>query len=234
MGIAESTSLPAEFLEPTPRIYLNGNFFKDILTVQEPRDIDAERAFLDSINHLDYVLFQRDWDSLHHGDLDLAITAKHWSELISILANFSQQYNFPIVKVYEIERAVVCVILLSDKGWLHLDIAITPHILELFSVDIAQAIKTKETINRVHVITETHAEMYAAAKKRYKHSSSRKLVRKLGNMPVISRRIADHLLHVRGAWLYVPYIVDENILRSTAVQEHAAAYLNSTMRNRYR
>ena len=198
------------------------------------RDIDVEREFLNSISHLDYALLQRDWESPSHGDLDLAITSTHWPLFIETLLDFTEKRSLPIVKVYEIEYAVICFIILTDKGTLHLDVAITPYITTLFTVDLLIAIKNRETIDNIHMITQKHTDLYCTEKKRWKNSPARRIIKKIRNSLIILRRLKNNVITIRGAILYIPYINDVQILRSTSIHEHCIGQIKNYMLSRYK
>jgi len=153
---------------------------------------------------------------------------------VETLLNFTKKHSLPIVKTYEIEHAVICFIVLTDKGAMHLDVAITPYVTTLFTVDLLTTIKERETTDNIHILTQQSTNKYCADKKRYKKSWLRKLLRKLGNSMTIIRRLKNNTIITNGALIYIPFVNDVKILSSTTIQKHCARQIKNYLLSRYK
>ncbi len=142
------------------------------------RNVAIEREFLLGICDLDYFLLQRDWESASHGDLDLVISSAHWARLITAITDFSMKNGIPIVKAYEIEYGVVCIILLLDDACIHLDVAIIPYRANMFDVNLVGALRDREVVEGIYIVDEDSEKAYKAAKKFYKQSVMAKIKQK--------------------------------------------------------
>jgi hypothetical protein len=198
------------------------------------RNVAIEREFLLGICDLGYFLLQRDWESASHGDLDLVIPSAHWSRLITAITDFSMKNKIPIVKAYEIEYGVVCIILLLDDACIHLDVAITPYRANMFGVDLVGALRDREVVEGVYIVDEVSEKAYKAAKKFYKQSVMAKIKQKFLNGPVLLDRFYKTSLYARGVIIHVPYILDESLLRSKIVIDATKEYLLNDLLPKYR
>lgn len=197
------------------------------------RDVEIEREFLLGISSLNYALLQRDWTSEGHGDVDLVVTSVDWPKLISAISEFSMAHGMPIVKVYEIEHAVACIILLMEKACVHLDICISPCKNEIFGVSLMDVLENRELIDGIYVVDSNRETAYKNAKKSYKRRPLAKLEKKIMNMAVILRRLRKTTLITRGAIIHIPYLLDVSLLRSKAVIDASQRYLMEELMPKY-
>jgi hypothetical protein len=197
------------------------------------RDPVAEKDFLASIRQLDFLLLQRDWRSVKHGDLDILLSGLHWSQFIDYVLDFSAEKNYPIAKAYEIEEGIVCMILITSQGRIHLDVALSTPEMCVFGVDTENALRRRDLLHSIPVAHPQDSLMYHKNKIKYKSSLARRAVKKILNMRVILRRIANGIIFVHGGIFYIPFVRDFEILRSRVVVAHNEAYLQGTLRSRY-
>lgn len=202
------------------------------VTLQQ-RDIEAERQLLTALDSIDYLIWHRDWDSRSHGDLDIVIHGRHWRRFLETIVQLASTYDWIVVKAYEIERAIISIVLLTPKATLFLDVSITPYRPKLFGVQLEDALRARDMIDGVYVATEEHAVTYCEEKHRFKSSTVARYKRKLGNLRVVMERIYRTTVFVRGAALYVPYVTDIQLLRSPAVQIAAKRYLTNDLLRKY-
>lgn len=189
------------------------------------RDIEQERLFLSTLTDIHYALLQRDWCSMKHGDLDMVVDQSDWPKFAEATAKFASSQNMPIVKVYEIERYVICIILLSEKACLHLDVCLTPARVDMFGINLHDSISKRELFNDVYVISESNEATYKRMKRLYKKSRFSKFMKRIENIPVYIRRIKNTVLLIPGAVVYVPFVTNPDILRSDIVVSAMQKYL---------
>jgi hypothetical protein len=197
------------------------------------RDITAETDLLSRLGDYDYLMLQRDWNSERHGDLDIVVSARHWPGLVATVLGFSETMRFPVVKAYEIEHAVVCIILLTADARIHMDVCITPPRKTLFGVELEDALVRREKIQGVYVAGAEDAKTYAECKRRYKSSPLRKIARKLINIPTLARRAFHATLLMHGALVYTPFVLEPALLRSTPVRTKTLNYLKTVLLPKY-
>jgi len=197
------------------------------------RDVEAERSFLLGISSLNYTLLQRDWLSGSHGDLDLVIPSEEWPRLVDAVIAYSEANDIPIVKVYEIEHAVVCVTFLLENSYIHLDICIVPCRRRIFGVRLSSCLQSRELVDGIYVADKKHADIYKKVKRLYKKFPLAMTLRKIRNSAVIARRLFKTTLFVRGAMVYIPYVHDGSLLRSKAVVDTARRYLLEELLPKY-
>ncbi|HEC05351.1 MAG TPA: hypothetical protein ENJ12_00735 [Thiolapillus brandeum] len=200
------------------------------------RDLAAEAALLQTFTQhgIDYAMLQRDWRDDSHGDLDIIVRQEHWPLLVERVAGFSHENGIPVVKAYEIERGVVCVVMLTQKEAIFLDTVIAGASGTIYGVDPVHALQNADRATDIPVISEEEFLRYRQQKKIFKASTRRKLLKKMANLPIILRRLIECTTLARGALLYVPYLLDTDILRSEAVSGFSHGYLTHTLRHRYR
>ena len=199
------------------------------------RDHEAENNILTLIceTGINVAILQTDWANSTHGDLDLVVDSNDWARLIDILLDFSISRDYPVVKAYEIEHAVICIVMLTNNGTIFLDIAIAGARKSLFGLDTLDALHGAKLHEGIRIVTDHDYEIYKFNKHRFKRSGWRKLTRKIRNMPIIVRRILECSIFIRGAAIYIPYVLDTVILRSEPVSQHSRKYLTSKLRNKY-
>ena len=199
------------------------------------RDQEAENTLLTLIGKtgINYAVLQTDWSDSGHGDVDLVVDSSDWARLTDILLDFSATRDCPVVKAYEIEHGVICVVMLTDNGTVFLDIAIAGARKSLFGLDTHAALRGARLHSGVRVVTDLDYEIYKSIKQRFKSSIWRRLTRKIRNIPLIIRRIIECSIVIRGAAIYIPYVLDTVILRSEPVTRHSRKYLASRLRNKY-
>lgn len=198
-----------------------------------PRDQASETALLVNLQTLNYALLQHDWDSEKHGDLDIVLDRKDWGQFLDILLAFSKKNSFPVVKAYEIEHGLVCFVLLTREGALFLDVAIAGARAESFGVTLHHALAKRQRIHVAFVVDKTDEQTYAQGKLAVKRSVLHRVFNKVRNLPVIVRRVYSCTLLCRGCLLYIPYLTQEDLLRTSAVVQKTATYIESTLRKRY-
>lgn len=197
------------------------------------RDRATEVQLLSLLLGINYVLLQRDWNAPRHGDLDLAVDAADWPRLVRVIVSFCEQNDICIVKTYEIERAVICVVLVTKHGYVQLDITITPHRREVFGIDLLEALESRELAVEAYVLAPKLAEIYHENTRRYKSSRLRLLARRIINGPILIRRILETTLIRRGTIIYTPYLQELSLLRSLCVTTWATDYLQTSLLRRY-
>lgn len=197
------------------------------------RDRESEDALLLEMRHLRYALLQQDWDSQKHGDLDMVLDRKDWLQFVEIIHQFSERSSFPIVKAYEIERGLVCLVLLTPSGTIFLDVAIAGACGESFGVNLFRALENRKMQRDVFVVEKSDEQTYAHGKLAVKRSRMRRIVNKIRNLPVIIRRIRSCTMICRGCLLYIPYITQTDMLRVTAVIQKTSSYLHGYLSSRY-
>ena len=197
------------------------------------RNVDVERKFLLSLNDLDYSLLQRDWNSGSHGDLDMVVSSKDWTRLVKAITDFSGANNMPVVKVYEIEHATVCIILLASTYCIHLDVCICPYRKSVFDVDLETVIQSRELKEGIYILRKDLEDHYKTVKKEYKKSPLAKMLNKMRNSTVLARRLLKTSICIRGALIHIPYVHDTAVLRSIAVTQSARNYLTGELIKKY-
>lgn len=197
------------------------------------RDLVAEKAFLDSIRHLDWLLLQRDWQNAKHGDLDILLSARHWSQFIDRVVEFCSENDYPLAKAYEIEDAVVCAIVMTPRGRVHLDVALSRPRTRFFGIDTQNTLRRRDLSGSFPIAHKDDAVIYMNNKLKYKRSTARNFLKRISNISVILRRVANGVLFVNGGFIYIPFISDRDILRCHAVVTHNRAYLQGALRERY-
>ena len=143
------------------------------------RDYNAELSILTSLseNLVDYVALQPDWRSETHGDLDLLVSQEHWSRMLDVLRECIQTLNASLVKTYEIERGIICIVVLTNKGTVFLDIAITGHCRRLFGLNPTKVLKNKINDSLIPIICHDDYRIYKTTKHSFKKSNMKKLFR---------------------------------------------------------
>lgn len=199
------------------------------------RDHASERLLLDrfSIDQIEFAMLQRDWEDASHGDLDIIVNQNDWPKLVHSLIDFCAEKAFAIVKAYEIEAGIICIVILTDNGAVFLDAAITRACRRIFGITPKDALARAETHHGLKVLREEDYSHYKSCKREFKSSMPRKWLRKLTNSLVITRRLIECTTCDRGALLYIPYLLDTDILRSNAVTKKTLPYLATTLRARY-
>jgi hypothetical protein len=197
------------------------------------RDLGAEAAFLTSIRDLDFLLLQRDWEDEAHGDLDLLLQGRQWSPFIDRVIEFSNANRYPLAKAYEIESGVICLVLLTPTGRIHLDIALSAPTKLCFGVDTERALQRRDLSDPYPLAHPDDADAYSRTKRAYKTSALQKLRKKTLNIMTILTRACEGTIFTQGRVLYVPYVMDRDILESSAVTTHNLTYLRGTLRKRY-
>lgn len=197
------------------------------------RDRDTETLLLSNLNGINYVLLQRDWNAPQHGDLDMVVHAADWPRLVRAIGVFCERNDIHLVKAYEIERAVICLVLVTGQGYVQVDITVAPHRRKLFGIDLIEALESRELVADAYVLTSRLAEIYRINTRRYKASSVRLFVRRIINTPVLMRRVLETTLVRRGAIIYTPYLRDASLLCSLSVSGWATGYLQRTLLRRY-
>jgi|GEM_PF-5832824 len=197
------------------------------------RDPGAEAAFLTAIRDLDFLLLQRDWDDEAHGDLDLLLLGRDWPSFVDRVIEFSNANRYPLAKAYEIEAGVVCLVLLTPSGRIHLDIALSKPARRFFGIDMEHALQRRDLSEPFPLAHPDDANAYARTKRAYKKSRIQRLLKKACNIMTILTRVYECTIFSRGRVLYIPYAGDREILGSRAVTEHNLAYLQGKLRQRY-
>jgi hypothetical protein len=197
------------------------------------RDPVAEKDFLASVRHLDWLLLQRDWQNPRHGDLDILLCAGHWPQFIDQIVDFCADNDRLLAKAYEIEDRVVCAILMTATGRVHLDVALSRPRPRFFGVDTERALRRRDLSQQFPIAHAEDALTYATNKAKYKKSTVRILTRKIRNIPVILRRIINGTIIVSGGLLYIPFMSDSEILSCRVIRMRNEVYLKGTLRKRY-
>lgn len=197
------------------------------------RDRAAEDALLSELQNLNCALLQQDWDKQEHGDLDIVLDRKDWLRFLKIIRQFSERNSFPIVKAYEIEYGLVCLVMLTQHGAIFLDVAIAGARVESFGVDLVHALANRQLLRGVFVVDKSDEHCYASGKLAVKRSRVRRVIKKIRNLPVIVNRIWSCTLVCRGCFLYIPYLTQTDMLRVSTVIQKTTAYLESRLTHRY-
>ncbi len=197
------------------------------------RDHELEREFLSRLTRLEYALLQPDWVSSDHGDLDLVVSALDWPTLVSAVIKLSGSSNSPIVKAYEIERGSVSMVMLGLTSSIHIDAAITPNCNRAYGLDLCGALARREPRDGVYTINQADADLYESNKSTFKASRLSQWMHRIGNMPILVRRVVETSVFFRGGFAYIPYIVDPDILRSDALRTKTRKHLESELMFRY-
>jgi hypothetical protein len=197
------------------------------------RDRATETQLLFMLLGINYVLLQRDWSAPRHGDLDLAVDSTDWPRLVRTIVSFCRSNDICIAKAYEIERAIVCVVLITKQGYVQIDAAISPQRREIFGVSLLKALESRELVAGAYVLTPQLAKIYQENKHRYKASSFQRFIKRIINGPIIARRIIEGTLIKRGAIIYTPYVREASLLRSECISTWATDYLQTSLLKRY-
>ena len=123
------------------------------------RDRTTEIRLLSTLSGINYVLLQRDWSAPKHGDLDLAVDVTDWPSLVRTIVLFCHGNDICIAKAYEIERAVVCIVLVTRQGYVQIDVAITPQRREMFGADLQKALESRELVAEAYAHTEIGGDL---------------------------------------------------------------------------
>ncbi len=201
-----------------------------------PRDHQTEKEILSalSIKNLNYAVLQPDWEDASHGDIDIVLDHNDWQLFISTIHDFIVDNSLHLVKAYEIEYGVICIVILTTNGTVFLDVALTSKCKKVFGLALDNVLDSKDNTHPIPVICNSDHNIYKTSKKKFKRSSSKKALKKISNMPVIIRRAFECTIILRGAFIYIPYIIDTTILRSPPVMNHVSAYLLNTLSTRYK
>ena len=200
------------------------------------RDQQTEKRILTalSIKNLNYAVLQPDWEDAGHGDIDIVLDYNDWQLFISTIHRFIADNEFHLVKAYEIEYGVICIVILTMNGTVFLDVALTSHCKKVFGLPLDGVLNSKDTTQPIPFICSADHDKYRASKQSFKRSFFKKTIKKVTNLSVIIRRVLECTIIIRGAIIYIPYIIDTAILKSNPVMSHVSAYFSDTLLKKYK